>query len=71
MNYAEYRKKGLTVTSCMVESLIKEVNYRAKGTDKFWDNPERAEAIRLANFIAKREGSAIRKHKNREVAEAV
>jgi hypothetical protein len=28
-----------------VESLIKEINYRVKGTEKFWDNPEGAEAI--------------------------
>jgi hypothetical protein len=83
MNYPEYRKKGLPVTSSMVESLIKEVNYRVKGTEKFWDNPEGAEAIlqvraallsdddRLANFIAERPGSAVRKYKNREAAEAV
>jgi hypothetical protein len=45
MNYAEYRKQGLPVTSSLVESLIKEINYRVKGTEKFWDNPEGAEAI--------------------------
>jgi len=45
MNYPEYRKQGLPVTSSMVESLIKEINYRVKGTEKFWDNPEGAEAI--------------------------
>ena len=33
------------MSSSMVESLIKEVNYRVKGTEKFWDNPEGAEAI--------------------------
>ena len=82
MNYAEYRRRGLPVTSSMVESLIKEVNYRVKGTEKFWDNPEGAEAIlqvraallcdddRLADFIAERPGSAVRKYKNREAAEA-
>jgi hypothetical protein len=45
MNYPEYRKQGLPVTSSAVESLIKEFNYRVKGTEKFWDNPEGAEAI--------------------------
>src|SRR5438045_1051890 len=45
MNYAEYRKQGLPVTSSLVESLIKEINYRVKGTEKFWDHPEGAEAI--------------------------
>ncbi len=45
MNYSEYRKQGLPVSSSMVESLIKEINYRVKGTEKFWDHPEGAEAI--------------------------
>ena len=45
MNYAEYRKQGLPVTSSLVESLIKEVNYRVKGTEKFWDDPDGGEAI--------------------------
>ena len=45
MRYPEYRKQGMPVTSSMVESLIKEVNYRVQGTEKFWDNPEGAEAI--------------------------
>ncbi|MBN9123093.1 MAG: LysR family transcriptional regulator [Planctomycetes bacterium] len=36
MKYPEYRKAGLPVTSSWVESLIKEINYRVKGTEKFW-----------------------------------
>ncbi|HVX12112.1 MAG TPA: hypothetical protein VHC22_13105, partial [Pirellulales bacterium] len=27
------------------ESLVKEINYRAKGTEMFWNDPEGAEAI--------------------------
>ena len=45
MNYPEYRKQGLPVNSSMVESLIKEVNYRVKGTEKFWNRPDGIEAI--------------------------
>ncbi|MDY3558423.1 LysR family transcriptional regulator, partial [Gemmata sp. JC673] len=45
MNYVEYRKKGRGVSSSMVESLIKDVNYRVKGTEKFWNDHEGAEAI--------------------------
>lgn len=45
MKYDEYRRSGLPVTSSMVESLIKEINYRVKGTEKFWNDPEGAEAI--------------------------
>jgi len=82
MNYPEYRKDGLPVTSSAVESLIKEFNYRVKGTEKFWDNPEGAEAIlqvraallsdddRLAKHIKARSGSAFRRHRNRETAKA-
>jgi hypothetical protein len=82
MNYPEYRKQGLPVTSSAVESLIKEVNYRVKGTEKFWDNPEGAEAIlqvraavlsdddRLAKHIAARPGSVFRRHKKRASAKA-
>jgi hypothetical protein len=43
MNYVEYRKQGLPITSSMVESLIKEMNYRVKGTEKFWDRPDLAD----------------------------
>jgi hypothetical protein len=82
MNYAEYRKQGLPVTSSLVESLIKEVNYRVKGTEKFWDNPEGAEAIlqlraavlsdddRLRTFIVTRPGSATRRPKEAEYRQA-
>lgn len=82
MNYPEYRQRGLPVTSSMVESLIKEFNYRVKGTEKFWDNPEGAEAIlqlraavlsdddRLQTFIETRDGSAFRRHTTQEFAQA-
>jgi hypothetical protein len=82
MNYSEYRKQGLPVSSSMVESLIKEINYRVKGTEKFWDNPEGAEAIlqvraallsddeRLADYIASRPGSPFRRPGTSELAQA-
>jgi hypothetical protein len=82
MNYPAYRKQGLPVTSSMVESLIKEINYRVKGTEKFWDNPEGAEAIlqvraallsaddRLAKHIENRTGCAIRRHKKKQLGKA-
>jgi hypothetical protein len=37
MNYPDYRTRGLPITSCLVESLIKEINHRVKGTEKFWN----------------------------------
>lgn len=37
MKYPEYRCAGLPTTSSMIESLVKEFNYRVKGTEKFWN----------------------------------
>jgi hypothetical protein len=36
MDYAEYRRQGLPITSSYIESTIKQVNRRMKGTEKFW-----------------------------------
>lgn len=45
MDYPRYRRLGLPVTSAPMESLIKQINFRVKGTEMFWDDPEGAEAI--------------------------
>jgi len=45
MRYNEYRKAGLPTTSAWMESAVKEMNYRIKGTEMFWNNPAVAEAI--------------------------
>jgi hypothetical protein len=45
MNYPEYRRHGLPVTTAWMESLVKEINYRVKGTEMFWNHPDGAEAI--------------------------
>jgi hypothetical protein len=44
MRYAEYRKQGLPITSSHIESTIKRINQRVKGTEKFWSESG-AEAI--------------------------
>src|SRR5207249_800051 len=36
MKYDEYRRQGLPLTSSHVESEIKRINHRVKGTEKFW-----------------------------------
>jgi hypothetical protein len=68
MNYPQYRRLGLPVTSALMESLVKEVNYRVKGTEMFWNDPDGAEAIlqvraaalcdddRLARYLDTRPG---------------
>jgi hypothetical protein len=69
MHYPAYRRAGLPVSSAMIESLIKEINYRVKGTEKFWNRPAGAEQIlqvraaalgdddRLSSWILNRPGS--------------
>lgn len=44
MSYDAYRKQGLPLMSSYVESTVKQINRRAKGTEKFWSE-EGAEAI--------------------------
>ena len=44
MRYDEYRKQGLPLMSSHVESTVKQINYRVKGTEKFWTE-EGAEAL--------------------------
>ncbi|MCP4194728.1 MAG: LysR family transcriptional regulator [Planctomycetaceae bacterium] len=68
MDYPRYRRLGLPVTSAPMESLIKQINFRVKGTEMFWDDPEGAEAIlhirsaalsednRLADYLSNRPG---------------
>jgi hypothetical protein len=36
MDYPAYRKQGLPITSSYVESTVKQINRRMKGTEKFW-----------------------------------
>lgn len=45
MDYPSYRCAGLPMTSTLMESLIKEVSYRVKGTEKFWNYPAGADHI--------------------------
>jgi len=44
MNYPEYRRRGWPIGSGTVESGMKQLNKRVKGTDQFW-NTEGAESI--------------------------
>jgi hypothetical protein len=38
MNYPAYRQQGLPITSSHVESTIKQLNHRVKGSEKFWSD---------------------------------
>jgi hypothetical protein len=44
MDYPAYRRAGLPVTTAWMESTVKELNHRVKGTEMFWNDPEGAHA---------------------------
>jgi hypothetical protein len=68
MEYPAYRRQGLPTTSAHMESFVKEMNARVKGTEKFWNDGASGEAIlqiraaalcddaRLSNFLRRRPG---------------
>jgi len=62
MNYPEYRRQGLPVTTAWMESLVKEINYRVKGTEMFWNDPEGAEAILQVRAAALSDDQRLAKH---------
>jgi hypothetical protein len=49
MKYDEYRRNGLPITSAYIESTVKQINRRMKGTEKFW-----ADADPLLSLVADR-----------------
>jgi hypothetical protein len=52
MKYPEYRRLGLPLTSCHVESLIKQINKRLKGTEKFWSEGAEPMLQLLADYLS-------------------
>jgi hypothetical protein len=64
MKYPEYRQAGLPVTTAWMESLVKEMNYRVKGTEMFWNDPDGAEAILQVRAAALSEDERLVRHLN-------
>jgi hypothetical protein len=62
MHYPDYRRQGLPVTTAWMESLVKELNYRVKGTEMFWNDPEGAEAILQVRAAALCDDERLDKH---------
>jgi hypothetical protein len=52
MRYPEYRKKGLPITSTYVESTVKQINRRIKGTEKFWSRGTEAMLTLVADHLS-------------------
>ena len=46
MNYPTYRRMGLPITSSHIESTVKQISRRVKGSEKFW-TAEGGEALQL------------------------
>ena len=79
MDYVRYRRNGLPTTSAWMESAVKELNYRVKGTEMFWNNPTGAEAIlslraatlsddeRLTRLLTHRPGQSTLRRQNPKV----
>jgi hypothetical protein len=48
MRYDEYRRAGLPITSSHIESTIKQINRRVKGSEKFWSEGGAEALLQLA-----------------------
>ena len=78
MDYPKYRQEGLPTTSAHMESFVKELNARVKGTEKFWNDGASGEAIlhirasalcdddRLSKFLRSRPGHPFHPNVRRE-----
>jgi hypothetical protein len=53
MNYPEYRRLGLPLTSSHIESTIKQINRRVKGSEKFWSESTSEAVLQLrADYLS-------------------
>jgi hypothetical protein len=53
MNYPAYRQQGLPVTSAHIESTVKLINRRIKGSEKFWQRATSEAVLQLrADYLS-------------------
>lgn len=53
MDYPEYRRLGLPLTSSHIESTIKQINRRVKGSEKFWSHSTSEAILQLrADYLS-------------------
>ncbi len=53
MNYPEYRRLGLPLTSSHIESTIKQINRRVKGSEKYWSKSTSEAVLQLrADYLS-------------------
>ena len=71
MDYPRYRKLGLPVSSSLVESLIKQINLRVKGTEQFWNDGGLEAVLQVRAAYLSQDDRAETLHKNRPRGPAV
>lgn len=71
MDYATYRREGLPISSAPVESLIKQFNYRVKGTEKFWIGPGAESVLQVRAAYLSQDDRAATFHEHRPRGPAV
>jgi hypothetical protein len=53
MHHDAYRRQGLPITSSLMESMVKQINRRVKGTEKFWSEPGSEAVLQLrADYLS-------------------
>jgi hypothetical protein len=53
MDYPTYRQQGLPITSAHIESAVKQINRRVKGTEKFWGRATSEAVLQLrADYLS-------------------
>jgi hypothetical protein len=67
LHYPQYRRAGLPVTSSLVESLIMEINWRVKGTEKFWNRPEEPRTSRRTGLPMRGSESGLSDHSGESI----
>lgn len=55
MKYDQYRQAGLPITTTLIESTIKQINRRMKGTEKFWEEGAEPQLQLCADRISETE----------------
>jgi hypothetical protein len=71
MDYPRYRQMGLPVSSAPVESLIKQINYRVKGSEQFWNGGGLEAVLQVRAAYLSEDGRAEDFHERRPRGPAV
>lgn len=71
MDYPRYRQMGLPVSSSLVESLIKQINHRVKGSEQFWTNGGLEAVLQVRAAYLSEDGRAEAFHDTRPRGHAV